>query len=74
MFESLGDRLQGVISKIKGYGQISEETLNKSVRRVLEMVYRTIENHIEHQADFNYHSELSKKIACDSAVLLKNKE
>ena len=54
-------------------GQISEETLNKSVRRVLEMVYRTIENHIEHQADFNYHSELSKKIACDSAVLLKNK-
>ena len=55
-------------------GQISEETLNKSVRRVLEMVYRTIENHIEHQADFNYHSVLSKKIACDSAVLLKNKD
>lgn len=55
-------------------GLISEETLNKSVRRVLEMVYHTIENHIKYQANFEAHSNLSKKIAEDSAVLLKNKD
>ena len=55
-------------------GRISIETLDKSVRRVLEMVYRTIENKIDHQADFTSHSLLARQIACDSAVLLKNDE
>ena len=53
-------------------GRISEETLNKSVRRVLEMVYRTIYSKKRHTANFEAHSLLARQIACDSAVLLKN--
>ena len=53
-------------------GRISEETLNKSVRRVLEMVYRTIYSKQRHTANFEAHSLLARQIACDSAVLLKN--
>ena len=34
MFESLGDRLQGVISKIKGYGKISEENISEMMREI----------------------------------------
>jgi len=34
MFESLGDRLQGVISKIKGYGKISEDNISEMMREI----------------------------------------
>lgn len=34
MFESLGDRLQNVVSKIKGYGKISEENIADIVRDI----------------------------------------
>ena len=34
MFESLGDRLQGVISKIKGYGKITEENISEMMREI----------------------------------------
>ena len=55
-------------------GRISLDTLNKSVRRVLEMVYRTIENEQKYTANFENHSLLAREIARDSAVLLKNKD
>ena len=29
MFESLGDRLQNVVSKIKGYGKITEDNISE---------------------------------------------
>ncbi len=34
MFESLGDRLQGAIHKIKGYGKITEENIDKAMREI----------------------------------------
>jgi signal recognition particle subunit SRP54 len=34
MFESLGDRLQSAINKIKGYGKISEENISEVIREI----------------------------------------
>lgn len=34
MFESLGDRLQNVVSKIKGYGKITEENISEIMREI----------------------------------------
>ena len=34
MFESLGDRLQGIIHKARGYGKINEENISEMVREV----------------------------------------
>ena len=34
MFESLGDRLQNVISKVKGYGKITEDNISEMMREI----------------------------------------
>ncbi|MDD6879297.1 MAG: signal recognition particle protein [bacterium] len=34
MFENLGDRLQNAISKIKGYGKITEDNISESMREI----------------------------------------
>ena len=34
MFESLGDRLQNVMDKIKGYGKITEENIGEMTREI----------------------------------------
>ena len=34
MFENLGDRLQGVLSKIKGYGKITEDNISEMMREI----------------------------------------
>ena len=34
MFESLGDRLQGVVHKIKGYGKITEDNISDMMREI----------------------------------------
>ena len=34
MFESLGDRLQNVIHKVKGYGKITEENISEMMREI----------------------------------------
>jgi len=34
MFEGLGERLQGIIHKVKGYGKISEENISEMVKEV----------------------------------------
>ena len=34
MFESLGDRLQNAIDKIKGYGKITEENISEVTREI----------------------------------------
>ena len=34
MFESLGDRLQNVMSKIKGYGKITEDNISEMLREI----------------------------------------
>ena len=34
MFESLGDRLQNAINKIKGYGKITEDNISDVIREI----------------------------------------
>ena len=34
MFESLGDRLQSIVHKIKGYGKITEDNISEMMREV----------------------------------------
>ena len=34
MFENLGDRLQNVMTKIKGYGKIPEENISEMTREI----------------------------------------
>ena len=34
MFENLGDRLQSVVNKIKGYGTITENNIDECVREI----------------------------------------
>src|SRR5574344_764682 len=34
MFESLGDRLQSAVNKIKGYGKITEENISEVTREI----------------------------------------
>ncbi len=46
MFESLGDRLQNVIHKIKGYGKITEENIQDMMREIRLALL---------EADVNYH-------------------
>ena len=52
-------------------GTVSQETLDKSVHRLLELKERT--RGIEHiQCDFNAHYQLALQLALEGAVLLKN--
>ena len=34
MFENLGDRLQNAVSKIKGYGKITEDNISEVTREI----------------------------------------
>ena len=34
MFENLGDRLQGILHKIKGYGKITEDNISEMMREI----------------------------------------
>ena len=34
MFESLGDRLQNTLQKMKGYGKITEENVSEMMREI----------------------------------------
>ena len=34
MFESLGERLQNAVSKIKGYGKITEDNIQEMMREI----------------------------------------
>ena len=52
-------------------GELNESVLDEAVKNVLTLVARH-ENQKTETADFGVHHELAKKIAMDSAVLLKN--
>ena len=71
--EMPGDVMYNKHQIIKGYqtGVLKEETLNKAVVNVLNLINSTIE-HENNNVDFEEHSNLAKLIAIDSAVLLKN--
>ena len=40
MFENLGDRLQNVVSKIKGYGKITEDNISDSLNVLCRYIYQ----------------------------------
>lgn len=69
---SLGFFDQEVIAAVQS-GQLPEERLNESVDRLLNLIFTAAENR---QAGYRYdaeaHHRLAKKIAVNSAVLLKN--
>ena len=46
MFESLGDRLQNAVDKIKGYGKISEENISEVVREIRLVLLEADVNYI----------------------------
>ena len=53
MFESLGDRLQNAIHKIKGYGKITEENISEMMREIrlslleADVNYKIVKDFIE---------------------------
>ena len=54
MFESLGDRLQNAVSKIKGYGKITEDNISEMMREIrlalLEEVVKEFTNNVKEKA------------------------
>lgn len=63
---------QVIVDAVKN-GTLSEETLDKAVRRVLNMVYNTTLPKDAVEDKFLDHAELARQISADSAVLMKNK-
>lgn len=61
------------IAEAVSSGQLSEKVLNQSVKRILELVFKAKDQeHFTDQVDFEAHRKLSRKVAEDSIVLLKN--
>ncbi len=68
----IGHNRQQIVDAVKD-GRVSEETLDASVRRVLNMIYSTVTNKKEcEEAPFDKNSALSKRASLESAVLLRN--
>ncbi|MEZ0537862.1 glycoside hydrolase family 3 C-terminal domain-containing protein [Caldicellulosiruptoraceae bacterium PP1] len=56
-------------------GEITEEDLDKAVERVLELVFKGLENKKKNATyDKEKHHELAKKVAREGIVLLKNQD
>ena len=67
----IGHNRQAILNAVKN-GTLSIETVNKSVLRVLNMVYNTTLATDEVEDKFEEHATLAKIMSEDSAVLLKN--
>lgn len=67
-----GETDKQIVEAIKN-GSLSMETLDKTVRRILELVEKYESQKQDNVSyDKEAHHQLAKKMACDSAVLLKN--
>ncbi|MGN0634194.1 MAG: glycoside hydrolase family 3 C-terminal domain-containing protein [Oscillospiraceae bacterium] len=53
-------------------GRLSMEALDDCVRRVLELVKKSVESHTDIEWDKERHHKLAQKLSSSSAVLLKN--
>lgn len=63
---------EAIIGSIRK-GELPEERLNESVDRLLDLIFTTTKNRkTEYHYDSGAHHRLAKKIAVNSAVLLKN--
>jgi len=68
MFESLGDRLQTVMSKIKGYGKITEENISEMTREIrlalleADVNYKVVKEFINNVKDKALGEEVQKSL------------
>ena len=76
MFESLGDRLSGVVSKIKGYGKITEENISEITRELrlalleADVNYQVVKEFINNVKEKALGEEVSKSLK-PSEVFIK---
>ena len=74
MPSSHGVRDQQIVKAVES-GELSIEVLDQAVTRVLTLVNKSIEHQNEKTSyDKQKHHELARKVACESAVLLKNEK
>lgn len=59
------------LMKAYNEGRLSEEEINRSASKVIELVLR-VANNPKVEVDYEKHHQLARKIAANSAVLLKN--
>ncbi len=65
------DGINNIISAVNS-GKLPESVLDTAVKRILELVFKGVENRRIAEYDVNKHHELARRIAGDCAVLLKN--
>jgi beta-glucosidase len=66
----LGDRK--IVEAVKS-GQLSEQTLDKTVERLLKIIFKAVDNKKENAVyDKEKHHQLAREVASESMVLLKN--
>jgi len=63
--------VQAVVEAVRN-GSLDEGILNESVRRILNIVFKAAETPKGGEFDIEAHHALARRIACESAVLLKN--
>jgi beta-glucosidase len=64
-------RVRAVVEAVKS-GDLAEEVLDESVRRILGIVFKAQESHQTMTLDVEGHHQLAKKIVGEGIVLLKN--
>lgn len=56
-------------------GQLSEEKLDRAVERILNIIFKAVDNKRENASyDKNSHHQLAREVASESMVLLKNED
>ncbi|MFP4017116.1 MAG: beta-glucosidase [Halanaerobiales bacterium] len=74
MPSSHGDGTKRIIEAIEG-GELSEKALDKAVSRILNIIFKAIENNKENASyDKKAHHRLARSIASECMVLLKNED
>ena len=75
MFESLGDRLQSVMDKIRGYGKITEENIGEMTREIrlalleADINYKVVKEFIANVKEKDLGEEVSKSLKPISTLL-----
>jgi len=64
-------RVQSIVEAVKS-GELDEQVLEESVRRILKIVYKAQETPKDGEFDLVAHHNLARKIAGEGMVLLKN--
>ena len=64
-------RVQEVVEAVRNDG-LAEEVLNDSVRRIMELVFKTAKSQVGRAFDAHAHHALARRAAAEGMVLLKN--